>query len=120
MNKNTMILVIGAAIAAYFFLSGKKTGTGAAGGSKPGGTNGTGTAGAFNAPKGTTTGNNSPFSDIGNYANQFANLTKTVSGLYDNYFGGSSANPGYNDPTALDNVDVTDYTDTPDAAYLGG
>jgi hypothetical protein len=113
MNKN-MILLVGALVAAYFLLSKKGTGTSAAG-SKPAGSNGTGTAGGFNAPKITTTGNsaNINFGDIGNYATQFSKLTKTVSGLYDNYFGGS--NPGYNDPTALDNVDVTDYTDTPDA-----
>jgi hypothetical protein len=114
MNQNTILLIGGAALAYFIFA---KKGSAAPGAAPKAGATGTGVSATFNAPKSAATKTSSGIGDIGNYATQFANLTKTVSGLYDNYFGGST-NPGYNDPTALDNVDTTDTTSY-DAAYLG-
>lgn len=87
MKDQSTILLIVAAIAGLFLLKHKGTAT-----TGPAGGAGHGTAGTFGGPTppGTTTGGSGGLAgDIGNYASTFKNLTGTLSGLYDNYFGGN-------------------------------
>lgn len=100
MKKNSLIILAAVGALAYFYFKGK--GTGASSAPTAGKTSATS---PFTAPIATSTATKPAATtaptDFGNYATQFSNLVKAGSGLYDNYFGGSSST-------------------TPDTSGLGG
>lgn len=104
MKKNSLIILAAVGALAYFYFKGKGGGTASSTAPTAGKASATS---PFTAPLTTSTATkptaaaNTIPTDIGNYAKSFSSLTSGLSGLYDNYFGGSSSS-------------------TPDTSGLGG